>query len=403
MEGVPNSVQIPSNRTGKENQRFPVRDVIYDSVSPMSLTPQPLLSVIVSPTKEVSVSESFTVAVPTLALNSTSIDKRITVKLQPSSLPELVPKASVKPNVVGTEVNSDKSVVPTTKPLTTLKPETKANLTSPLSVLKTSPITPKSVSSAYPSSMRSYSHRLPPKDKARPIAYYTPSTPFQQPYPVKSIRFGNDYPWDHVKDDVMYKRASTIVSVERIRISTIAARFPYRADFYANYLTTNTEEKRKGNNVPVYSIPPQVLKRQKEGIMAGVSISSKGECDGCKRKNPIMIPDTGKHIRKFIGNTEVFNIFTNGNGDIFCISLFLAVYPDPNLPFNVTIVSVTSYLFHFCFILVQIVYLFSLKSCLDGQGTMYLSSQQPYQIDGHYFVNWVLFTFLHELLQLSIH
>lgn len=42
-------------------------------------------------------------------------------------------------------------------------------------------------------------------------------------------------------------------------------------------------------------------------------------------------------------------------------------------------------------------------SCLDGQGTMYLSSQQPYQIDGHYFVNWVLFTFLHELLQLSIH
>ena len=87
----------------------------------------------------------------------------------------------------------------------------------------------------------------------------------------------------------------------------------------------------------------------------------------------------------------------------FCISLFLAVYPDPNLPFNVTIVSVTSYLFHFCFILVQIVYLFSLKSCLDGQGTMYLSSQQPYQIDGHYFVNWVLFTFLHELLQLSLH
>ena len=134
---------------------------------------------------------------------------------------------------------------------------------------------------------------------------------------MKSIRFGNDYPWDHVKDDVMYKRASTIVSVERIRISTIAARFPYRADFYANYLTTNTEEKRKGSNVPVYSIPPQVLKRQKEGIMAGVSISSKGECDGCKRKNPIMIPDTGKHIRKFIGNTEVFNIFTNGNGDIF--------------------------------------------------------------------------------------
>ena len=317
MDGVPNSVKIPSNHTGKENQRFPVRDVIYDSVSPMSLTPQPLLSVIVSPTKEVSVSESFTVAVPTLAMNSTSIDKRITVKLQPSSLPELVPKASVKPNVVGTEVNSDKSVVPTTKPLTTLKPETKANLTSPLSVLKTSPITPKSVSSAYPSSMTSYSHRLPLKDKARPIAYYTPSTPFQQPYPVKSIRFGNDYPWDHVKDDVMYKRASTIVSVERIRISTIAARFPYRADFYANYLTTNTEEKRKGSNVPVYSIPPQVLKRQKEGIMAGVSISSKGECDGCKRKNPIMIPDTGKHIRKFIGNTEVFNIFTNGNGDIF--------------------------------------------------------------------------------------
>ena len=41
----------------------------------------------------------------------------------------------------------------------------------------------------------------------------------------------------------------------------------------------------------------------------------------------------------------------------FCISLFLAVYPDPNLPFNVTIVSVTSYLFHFCFILVQIVFI----------------------------------------------
>ena len=317
MEDVPNFVQIPSNHTGKENQHFRVRDVIYDSVSPMPLTPQPFPSVIVSPTKGVSVSESFTVAVPTLAMNSTSVNKRITVKLQPSSLPELVPKASVKPNVVGTEVNSDKSVVPTTKPLTTLKPETKANLTSPLSVPKTSPITPKNVSSAYSSSVRSYSHWLPPKDKPRPIAYYTPSTPFQQPYPVKSIRFGNDYPWDHVKDDVMYKRASTIVSVERARISTIAARFPYRADFYSNYLATNTEERRKGRNVPVYSIPPQVLKRQKEGIMAGVSISSKGECDGCKRKNPIVIPDTGKHIRKFIGNTEVFNIFTNGNGDVF--------------------------------------------------------------------------------------
>ena len=54
---------------------------------------------------------------------------------------------------------------------------------------------------------------------------------------------------------------------------------------------------------------------------------------------------------------------------------------------------------------------------LQGESSVYLSggfqgfpyqqpgysSQQPYQIDGHYFVNWVLFTFLHELLQLSIH
>ena len=72
----------------------------------------------------------------------------------------------------------------------------------------------------------------------------------------------------------------------------------------------------------------------------------------------------------------------------FCISLFLAVYPDPNLPFNVTIVSVTSYLFHFCFILVQIVYrwpgyyvfvitttLSDRRSLLRELGSLYLSSR----------------------------
>ena len=404
MEDVPDFVQIPSNRTGKGNQRFPVRDVIHDSVSQMQLTLQPPLNVTVSPTKEISVSESSTVAMPTLAMeNSTITDQRIIATLQPSSLPELVPTASIKPNVAGTELSSEKSTVPTTKPLTTLKPAAKTNLTSPMSVPKTSRPTPKNVSSGYPSSKRSHSHQLPPKDTSKPIAYYTPSTPFQQPYPVKSLRYGHDYPWDHINDVVMFKRVNTIVNVERIRISAIAARFPYRVDFYSNYLKTHTEEKRNGRNVPVYSIPPQVLKRQREGIMDGVSISPTGECDGCKRKNPIPISDTGSYIRKFVGNTEVFNIFTNGNGDVFCTSLFLAVYPNPNLPFNVTIVSVTSYSFSCYFTLVQIVFSFFLKSYLDGQDTMYLSSQQPYQIDRHYFVNWVLFIFLHELLPLSIH
>ena len=236
------------------------------------------------------------------------------------------------------------------------------------------------------------------------IPYYSPKTKPQRPSPVVTYRFGSDYPHDHI-DDYTFRRKSAIVINEETKIiQSLAQQCPYRAEFYEHYLDNNTnQQKRSASGIPNYSIPLSVKKRQIRGLMTSVVQSPTGECDGCSRKNPISIHDTGAKIRKFVGNTEVPSIITSNNRFAFCTSSFVAVYPSAHTPFNVTVVSVTRYPMFSLSTLVQIVFFFFLKFYLDGQDTIFWSLLLNGLIDLIYLINSGLYTFLHVLLRLSIH
>ena len=102
----------------------------------------------------------------------------------------------------------------------------------------------------------------------------------------------------------MRSRLRTLVPLERATVANLAKSQTYRRKYY---------ESCFDSLVPI-STNATLRSQNFNNVFLGVKRDKQGDCEGCPLKTPVRYNVVGRHIRKFVGNTEVFDIVTNKNG-----------------------------------------------------------------------------------------
>lgn len=89
-------------------------------------------------------------------------------------------------------------------------------------------------------------------------------------------------------------------------ISAYSKSLSYRRQFYKHCLDSFIPVSKNGNSA--------FLKSNRNNVYLGVQRNALNDCDGCLLKSAILYKETTNHIRKFVGNREVFDIITDNNG-----------------------------------------------------------------------------------------
>ena len=144
-----------------------------------------------------------------------------------------------------------------------------------------------------------------------------------------------DYPHDHINEKQLVERLDTLLPLEQTVIEQFSTGHQNLRNYYKGYFNSLVPLSDDDDSHSV--------KVNHRNLYIGVKRDAHGNCDGCPLKKSFHYAESGKQIRKFVGNREVFDIITHENRLAFFFNTIVERYPSQHAPFEVTAVTATTY------------------------------------------------------------